>query len=152
MQRSTLIFCLNGDQVLLGMKKRGFGVGKWNGFGGKVMEGEDPKSAALRELLEESELIVDEKDAQHVATLDFYFAEKPMFECFVYLTSIYKNEPAETEEMRPQWFSRGSLPFDDMWADDKYWLLRVLGGEKMKAKVVLDGEGKSVVEFVVEPL
>ena len=23
-------------EVLLGMKKRGFGTGKWNGFGGKV--------------------------------------------------------------------------------------------------------------------
>ena len=32
----TLVFLRNGSKVLLGMKKRGFGVGKWNGFGGKV--------------------------------------------------------------------------------------------------------------------
>jgi hypothetical protein len=32
----TLVFVLDGTRVLLGMKKRGFGVGLWNGFGGKV--------------------------------------------------------------------------------------------------------------------
>ena len=32
----TLVFLREGGKVLLGMKKRGFGVGKWNGFGGKV--------------------------------------------------------------------------------------------------------------------
>ena len=32
----TLVFLRDGSKVLLGMKKRGFGAGKWNGFGGKV--------------------------------------------------------------------------------------------------------------------
>ena len=39
--------------VLLGMKKRGFGVGKWNGFGGKVENGETVFDGAMRELQEE---------------------------------------------------------------------------------------------------
>ncbi len=34
--------------MLLGLKKRGFGAGKWNGFGGKVNPGEDIVDAALR--------------------------------------------------------------------------------------------------------
>ncbi len=37
----TLVYILKDDQILLGMKKRGFGVGKWNGFGGKVKLGEE---------------------------------------------------------------------------------------------------------------
>jgi hypothetical protein len=28
------------DRILLGYKKRGFGMGKFNGFGGKVEKGE----------------------------------------------------------------------------------------------------------------
>ena len=36
----TLVFLRNETKVLLGMKKRGFGVDKWNGFGGKVEVGE----------------------------------------------------------------------------------------------------------------
>jgi len=36
MKQTTIIFPIYDDQVLLGMKKRGFGEGKWNGFGGKL--------------------------------------------------------------------------------------------------------------------
>lgn len=48
----TLILVVNHDeQVLLGLKKRGFGAGKWNGFGGKVEEGESIKNCAIRSVL-----------------------------------------------------------------------------------------------------
>lgn len=37
MLQNTLVFVFNPqNQVLLAMKKRGFGEGKWNGSGGKV--------------------------------------------------------------------------------------------------------------------
>eukprot|EP00051_Salpingoeca_urceolata_P006046 m.80347 g.80347 ORF g.80347 m.80347 type:complete len:91 (+) comp14659_c1_seq3:1046-1318(+) len=39
-------------RVLLGLKKRGFGQGKLNGFGGKVEAGETVAEAAARELEE----------------------------------------------------------------------------------------------------
>ena len=48
---------LSGD-VLLGMKKRGFGIGKWNGFGGKVKDGETIRECAMRETQEECGLEV----------------------------------------------------------------------------------------------
>ena len=32
----TLVYLLDNDRILLGLKKRGIGEGKWNGFGGKV--------------------------------------------------------------------------------------------------------------------
>lgn len=38
-----------GDQVLLGEKKRGFGEGYYNGFGGKVEKMESVLEAAKRE-------------------------------------------------------------------------------------------------------
>lgn len=43
-------------RLLLGLKKRGFGQGKWNGFGGKLDEGESPRQAAIREMKEESDV------------------------------------------------------------------------------------------------
>jgi 8-oxo-dGTP diphosphatase/2-hydroxy-dATP diphosphatase len=43
----ALIFREDFSQVLLGMKKRGFGEGKWNGFGGKLDLGETIEQAAL---------------------------------------------------------------------------------------------------------
>ena len=47
-QLLTLVLIMKGKQVLLGMKKRGFGKGKWNGFGGKVQDGEEILDAAKR--------------------------------------------------------------------------------------------------------
>ena len=44
----TLLFVLKPGKVLLGYKKRGFGVGRWNGFGGKVQQGETIEEAAKR--------------------------------------------------------------------------------------------------------
>jgi len=44
----TLVLVLQPGRVLLGMKKRGFGAGKWNGFGGKVQTGETIEAAARR--------------------------------------------------------------------------------------------------------
>ncbi|KAH8913941.1 hypothetical protein BT69DRAFT_56112 [Atractiella rhizophila] len=48
----TLVFPIlrAENRVLLGLKKRGFATGKWNGFGGKVSAGERPEEAAIREL------------------------------------------------------------------------------------------------------
>lgn len=48
----TLIFLRRyyegNKQILLGMKKRGFGAGKWNGFGGKLEENESNEVGAKR--------------------------------------------------------------------------------------------------------
>ena len=50
----TLCVIYNNEKILLGMKKNGFGQGRWNGFGGKVEEGESVEDAARRELFEEA--------------------------------------------------------------------------------------------------
>ena len=45
---STLAFVRESARILLGYKKRGFGEGRWNGFGGKVEPGEMIEEAAKR--------------------------------------------------------------------------------------------------------
>ncbi|KAI5229436.1 7,8-Dihydro-8-Oxoguanine Triphosphatase, partial [Manis pentadactyla] len=42
----TLVLVLQPQRVLLSMKKRGFGAGRWNGFGGKVQDKETIKEGA----------------------------------------------------------------------------------------------------------
>lgn len=44
----TLVLIREPSQILLGLKKYGFGRGKWNGFGGKVEQGETILDGAKR--------------------------------------------------------------------------------------------------------
>lgn len=147
MKQSTLCFCIKGDQVLLAMKKRGFGFGKWNGYGGKVHKNEHPKEAAIRELEEESGLVADEKNLQQVGLVRFYFDENPISECSVYIIHSWHNEPVETEEMRPQWYPLSRLPFQDMWAADALWIPLILQGEKIEADIDFNTDGSAVKKF-----
>ena len=151
MKKSTLCFCIKDDQVLLAMKKRGFGFGKWNGYGGKVQAEENPITAAVRELKEESGLVANEKDLQQVALIHFYFDGNPVFECFVYLTRFWQSEPVETEEMRPQWYPISNLPFGEMWAADVKWIPLILNGEKIEAEINFNTDGSVVKGFSHEP-
>lgn len=50
----TLLVIHQANRVLLGMKKRGFGRDRYNGFGGKVEKNETILEAAIRETIEES--------------------------------------------------------------------------------------------------
>ncbi|KAJ2613528.1 hypothetical protein H4S08_002155 [Coemansia sp. RSA 1365] len=118
----TLIFPIvwPKGQVLLGMKKRGFGKGKLNGFGGKVEPSESIEQGAIRELEEESGLHATK--VKKCGLLFFYFEDSPIvMEVHVFMAHEYSGEVTETEEMQPEWFDIDNMPFSQMWADDKCW-------------------------------
>jgi len=134
MQQATLLFLLKDNQILLAMKKRGFGQGRWNGVGGKPKENEDILETAIRETQEEIGVIP--KNISHVATLDFYFQNKSEWnqQVLVFITNEWEGDPSESEEMEPQWFETANLPFDSMWPDDPFWLPLILSGKKIQAE------------------
>ncbi len=126
--RATLSFLIRGNNVLLGMKKKGFGAGYWNGFGGKIEPGETPKQAAVREIQEECGLHALELSP--AGKLYFHFDDDPRrIEGYLFRTSRFTGDPVETAEMRPSWFSIKDLPFEQMWEDDRFWLPYVLQGK-----------------------
>lgn len=119
-------------RVLLGMKKRGFGAGRWNGFGGKVNPDETLEENVVREL--EEECGITAKDIRKKAVLNFFFEHEPSEYIEVNVFGIYdfKGEPAESEEMRPKWFQIDEIPYDLMWPDDIYWHNLFFEGKKFK--------------------
>jgi len=145
--KSTLCFCLRKDQVLLAMKKRGFGVGKWNGYGGKVSSKEAPRVAAARELKEESGLVVSGKTLEQVGLVRFYFNSSQIFECHVFLAREWQGEPQESEEMKPRWFPVSQLPFAEMWVADEKWIPLILTGKKLEAEINFNADGSEVKDF-----
>lgn len=125
----TLVLVVQPERVLLGMKKRGFGAGKWNGFGGKVQSGETIEQAARRELLEESGLTVD--TLHKIGNITFEFVgDSELMDVHVFRADSYTGEPTESEEMKPQWFDIDKIPFSQMWADDVLWFPLMLQRKK----------------------
>lgn len=138
---ASLCLLLRGDEVLLALKKRGFGQGKWTGVGGKPEPGETIDQTAVRET--EEEIGVTPLDPRHVATLDFIFPDQPRFagwsmQVFVYLADRWLGDPAESEEVAPRWFKRDAIPYPGMWSDAPYWLPPILRGHHIRATVYFD--------------
>jgi 8-oxo-dGTP diphosphatase len=132
MRQCTLLFLRRNQELLLAMKKRGLGVGKWNGVGGKLEQGETIEAAAIRECEEEIGVtpLTFHKVAIHEFTNDV--PDHPLNQqAHVYIADTWKGEPEETEEMAPRWFKEWEIPYDHMWEDDALWLPLVLRGKKL---------------------
>ncbi len=126
---NTLCFLIKEDKILLALKRRGFGAGKWNGVGGKLENDESIEQALVRETKEEINVTL--KKYIPVATLDFYFDGKLEWDrrVMVYFATDWDNVPTSSEEMLPAWYDREKIPYDLMWPDEKIWLPKVLEGE-----------------------
>lgn len=122
-------------QVLLGRKKTGLGLGNIVGLGGKIEPGESALDAIVREIEEESGLIVLPGDLTEMGYLRYGFPTRERWsqDSTVFVTSVYAGEPVETDEISPAWYDLHDLPLGKMWDDAKYWLPRVLAGEDIRA-------------------
>jgi 8-oxo-dGTP diphosphatase len=158
MQDATLILLLKGkpvSQVCLGYKKIGLGLGKYTGFGGKVEPGEGVAEAARRELAEETSVIIpNPENLDFRAILEFRFPRKRAWEqrVFVFCTHHWQGIPTESNEMIPQWYPIEEIPYHQMWDDARYWLPRVLSGEKFQAQFEYQADNATVAIVTFEPL
>ncbi|KAJ8679025.1 hypothetical protein QAD02_014812 [Eretmocerus hayati] len=134
----TLVFVREHDKILLGLKKRGFGAGKWNGFGGKVEPGESIAEGALRELKEECGLTALE--LRKIGLVEFEFENDPnLLQVHVFDTYNYQGQITESEEMQPQWYDVKDIPYEKMWLDDTYWYPYMLRSEPFKGYFLYRG-------------
>ncbi|KAL0892647.1 hypothetical protein ABMA27_014371 [Loxostege sticticalis] len=148
----TLVFIRKESQILLGMKKRGFGMNKWNGFGGKVEPNEQIIDAAARELKEECCLDVKTSNLKNIGHLEFTFeGDSTMMDVRVFATDIFEGTPSETEEMAPKWFKHDQIPYDDMWLDDRLWFPYMLKGKLFYGRFHYQGFDK-ILNYHIEEL
>ncbi len=128
-KQTTVVFPRRNEKILLGMKKRGFGEGWWNGFGGKLEPGETFEGSARRETREE--VGIDLVNLKIIAYLLFYFDDVPGIACVAYTSTNFLGTPIETEEMRPKWFDSESLPYETMWPGDEDWIPEALSSNSL---------------------
>lgn len=150
-KRKILTLCClkKNGKILLGMKKRGFGAGRWNGFGGKLHESETIEQAAKRETLEECGIEIEKMEK--LGILDFEFKDNlEILETHLFSIQEFSGEPVETEEMKPQWFSFAEIPLDYMWPDDEFWIPLFLADKKFKGYFLFDKDGNKILHKKLE--
>lgn len=156
MRNATLCLIIRNNQILLGKKKRGFGEGKYNGFGGKFDPTQDKtiEDAAIRELGDESGILVDLENLIKVGEIEFYFpelkAEKWNQKVHIYQISEYSGTPSESEEMTVEWFDINKMPYKNMWETDTHWLPFVLSGKLIRAKFYFNEDCETTKSFDIQ--
>jgi 8-oxo-dGTP diphosphatase len=135
---ATLVFVVEQDQILLIRKKRGLGLGKVNGPGGKLDPGEDAVTCARRECEEELGIRVGELDC--MGEHKFQFVDGYSIHCWVFRTFSYEGEAIETDEAVPLWTALDEIPYDEMWEDDRLWLPLLIQGQRFSARWVFDDD------------
>lgn len=165
----TVTFLLKGDEVLLGMKMRGFGQGFLVGIGGKVdindRDSSDQeeldviKNGAAREIAEEIGVDVDPKDLQSMGSMKYYFPDKKGewdFECHVFIASKWIGEPTGVldsngvTEIEPRWIKKHQIPYEKMWDDAKYWLPQILERKSIDGEFVFGEDLKVKSQIILE--
>lgn len=156
--RATVTLLIRNDgAVCLARKKKAihkeggeisYSLGMWNGYGGK--EERDDRNimdTALRELLQESEVIAERDDLKKCAVVFFYDGrngDKLFMEVHFFTTERWKGSPRETNEMgSPSFFLKDEIPYEEMMEADREIFARILRGETYTAKVTFYGKGEA---------
>ncbi len=135
---ATLVFVIRDGEVLLIRKKTGLGAGKINGPGGKVEPGETPEQCAVRECQEE--LHITPHDLEYCGRNLFQFVDGYSIDVHCYRTDSYDGTPTETREAKPIWTPLDTIPYDEMWEDDRIWLPKLIAREPFVARYIFDGD------------
>ncbi|WP_104178493.1 8-oxo-dGTP diphosphatase [Cryobacterium sp. Y50] len=143
----TRLSAEGNQQVLLGRKKKGLGMGNIVGLGGKLESGETAVDAAVREIEEESGLVVAASALTELGLLTYLFPHRKEWsqESTVFVCEEWSGTPRESNERNPLWFDVATLPVDEMWDDARHWLPGVLAGVPVRATFTFGADLKSVV-------
>jgi 8-oxo-dGTP diphosphatase len=137
---ATLLFVVppGEGRVLLIRKKRGLGAGKINAPGGRIDPGERPLDAAIREVQEE--LGVTPRAIRESGMLRFQFVDTYSLLVHVFRADAWVGQPCETDEAIPLWTDIASIPYHEMWADDRLWLPHLLADRRFDGRFIFDGD------------
>ncbi len=136
---ATLIYMFCEDRVLMIhriKKNKDIHEGKWNGIGGKLELGESPFEGAIREIKEESGIVVEKNSLKSMGVLsfpNFKAYEEQDWICFLFRCNLPGKcsdyQLAETDEGHLEWIAQNKILSLKLWEGDSTFIPHVLNGE-----------------------
>ena len=150
-ETAVLCYLFHEDSVLLIHKKTGLGKGLVNAPGGHIEEDETASEAAMREITEETGVVVP--SVEYRGLLEFQFTDGLAMRGHVFFAFDHTGEIRQSDEADPFWCPVSELPYDEMWEDDPLWIPLALEGKQFIGRFIFEGEkmlSHSVEEVVQE--
>jgi len=124
MKIGTLCYINNGHKTLMLhriKKKNDIHEGKWNGLGGKLESGESPEECVIREVYEESGLIIKNPNLRGIMTFP-KFDDIDDWLVFLYTATDFNGDLIESNEGVLKWINNNEILNLNLWEGDKIYL------------------------------
>ena len=138
MKIGTLCYVRSGDKTLMlhrVKKQNDIHEGKWNGLGGKVDPGETPEECVIREVREESGLMITKPRLCGVITFPMFDGVDDWY-VFVYTVDSFTGKLVESNEGDLKWIDNDKLFELSLWEGDKIFMKWLNGSKMFSAKFV----------------
>ena len=96
-------------------------AGKWNGLGGKLEPGETPEECAVREIREESGLLVSNLLLKGILTFPVFDSNEDWY-TFVFLIRDFKGDLIDSQEGVLRWIGDSELLDLELWEGDRIFI------------------------------
>ena len=149
MTNTTLCYIERGDAYLLlhrVKKENDLNRDKWIGLGGKCEEGESPEDCVLREVREESGLVLTAYRYRGLVT--FVSDRWPGEYMHLFTADGFEGEPGECDEGTLEWVKKSEFAALPQWEGDKIFL-RLIEEDAPFFSLKLRYEGENLAEAVL---
>jgi 8-oxo-dGTP diphosphatase len=143
MKLATLCYIRSGGRTLMMHRVKRAGdmhFGKWNGLGGKLHMGETPEECVIREVREESGLVLERPQLKGFITFPAFDEEEDWY-VFVFTGREFTGTLIECREGNLEWIDDAELPKLDLWEGDHVFMPWLDQDRIFSAKICYD-QGK----------
>jgi 8-oxo-dGTP diphosphatase len=109
--------------------------GKWNGLGGKFEAGESPEDCVIREILEESGLMIANPKLKGFITFPLFDGRDDWY-VFLFVAEEFSGELIDSPEGNLEWIPDEKVTELPLWDGDKIFLSWLKGQKFFSAKFV----------------
>ncbi len=124
MKLATLCYIRHQGKTLMvhrNKRENDIHMGKWNGLGGKLEPGETPEECAIREVFEESGLVVRKLCLKGVLTFPGFSNDEDWY-AFVFVITEFDGQLIKSPEGDLHWVQDDDILNLNLWEGDRYFL------------------------------
>lgn len=151
-QLATLCYVRHDKKTLMickDKKPNSVHFGKYNGLGGKVDPGESPWECVVREVKEESGLLISSPDLVGFLTFPKFLNGIDWY-VFVFQANQFNGELVESDEGSLHWVDDSEILNLNLWSGDKYFFKYLFEGVKFEG--TFNYQGNELIDFKIQGL